>query len=401
MCKILLTCLLALSLTPCLSGEIMINSLGGKLSFSIVASTDSVSVEIEKNESMVFGTMTITNDGDDPFAVALSMGHNSPWELVSKFSDRDEEIMFYGIFTDNKPAVDDFDKHDVIFMTETIAHVNTFAKASDKKGVKGYDIGKGEQRSLFFRIDSPSTTVHIDEAYSFNVNATIISSVKISEKIGLGGGTIEIPNKIKLNIPPGAVKGTTEISVLKRNVELLSRGNGSAKDGPPVCAYEFFPSGLTFEIPVMVEMSYLDGVVPEGEEDNLRVFYWDGIEWRYIGGEVDKENKVVIAKLSHFSIYAILPAKEVLPVRPAEKIITPALRDGNNDQANFDGLAGKDVDISIYDITGRKVRTINALADGSFWDGEDGLDNIVESGVYIYQFELDGKMYSGTIAVAK
>lgn len=381
--------------------DIMISSLGGKLSFGISASSDSASVKIKKNESVVFGTMTIINDGDDPFSVALSMSHGSPWKLVEKFTDRNEEIMFYGIFSAAPPAVDDFNKHDVISSEKTIAFSDIFAKATDNKEVKGYDVGQNERRNLFFRIDAPSATVHTDKEYSFNIKATIISSVKTAKKIGVDGGTLDIPNKIILYIPPGAVRGPVEISVLRKNVSLLSKGNGSAKDGPPVCAYEFFPPGLAFQVPVTVEMSYLEGLIPEGEEDNLKIFYWDGFEWRYIGGELDKEKKCVIAKLVHFSIYAILPVKKVLSVRPAEKIITPDTKDGINDVATFDGLAGKDVEINIYDITGRKVRTVNVQSEGNLWDGGDGLDNVVESGVYIYQFDLDGKMYSGTIAVAK
>ena len=67
---------------------------------------------------------------------------------------------------------------------------------------------------------------------------------------------------------------------------------------------------------------------------------------------------------------------------------------------------GDDFEIRIYDITGRLVKIINqASPSGPRWDGVDDLGNLVESGVYIYQFKADVggtmKLISGTIAVAK
>ena len=114
-----------------------------------------------------------------------------------------------------------------------------------------------------------------------------------------------------------------------------------------------------------------------------------------------KKNKVVKTKIVHLSIYALFAFTGVPEYRPKERIITPSYQDGKNDIANFDILVGKDVEIKIYDITGRKVRTVNVLTEGNIWNGKDGFGNLVESGVYLYQFKLDEKLYSGTIAVAK
>jgi len=45
-------------------------------------------------------------------------------------------------------------------------------------------------------------------------------------------------------------------------------------------------------------------------------------------------------------------------------------------------------EIKIFDITGRKIRSVSAGT--GKWDGKDDGGTIVESGVYIYQFTVDG-----------
>jgi flagellar hook assembly protein FlgD len=54
--------------------------------------------------------------------------------------------------------------------------------------------------------------------------------------------------------------------------------------------------------------------------------------------------------------------------------------------------------VKIYDITGRLIRTIENT---DRWDGRDDDGNIVESGIYIYQFKKAGQRISGTIIVVK
>jgi gliding motility-associated-like protein len=93
----------------------------------------------------------------------------------------------------------------------------------------------------------------------------------------------------------------------------------------------------------------------------------------------------------------LFPVNSLSPedYRPAKKIITPN-GDGINDEADFSGLAEE---VKIFDITGRKIRSVSAGT--GQWDGKDDDGSVVESGVYIYQFKVDGTLVSGVIAVAK
>ena len=122
---------------------------------------------------------------------------------------------------------------------------------------------------------------------------------------------------------------------------------------------------------------------------------------------MDTSLNTISTKITHFSLYAVFPVGplDADDYRPKEKIITPASIDTHNDCATFTGLYDE-FEINIYDITGRKVITIDQdSAIVPEWYGKDELGNVVESGVYIYQFraKVNGKMklVSGTIVVAK
>lgn len=167
--------------------------------------------------------------------------------------------------------------------------------------------------------------------------------------------------------------------------------------------YSFGPDGTVFNKAVTLTLLYLD-LNNDGRDDatgynadTLRVFWWDGFEWRYLGGTVDRNSRTVSVPVMHFSLYALFPAQEPSAddYRPKENIITPN-GDGINDMATFGIPAG--VTIKVFDTVGRVIRTLDGI---TVWDGKDDGATIVESGVYIYQFRVNGKLISGVIVVAK
>jgi gliding motility-associated-like protein len=92
--------------------------------------------------------------------------------------------------------------------------------------------------------------------------------------------------------------------------------------------------------------------------------------------------------------------------KPKKKIITPN-RDGNNDIIDFNGfnlllangyknIVGKPV--KIYGVNGKLIKELDSC---SVWDGTDNNGSVVESGVYIYQYEVNGKVVSGSVTVVK
>jgi gliding motility-associated-like protein len=163
---------------------------------------------------------------------------------------------------------------------------------------------------------------------------------------------------------------------------------------------------------VLFSLLYPDFVFPQGQdgvldgttsrEDRASVLWWDGFRWRRLGGAIDSLRNTITARLGFFSYMAIVPAAPISPQdrRPFERIITPN-GDGVNDTAVFSlGDVNQNVRVQIFDATGHRVRTLNSL-NTIDWDGRDDGGRIVESGVYIYQYEVDGQLVSGLIAVAK
>lgn len=244
----------------------------------------------------------------------------------------------------------------------------------------------------------------------------------IIETVGSKGGKVILPDgnsddgEVMVDIPEGALSKDTKI-IIKQITDLSKiPGYSEADDWQPVAIYNFTEEGIKFKKAVTMTLLYFDldnngkpedweGKETEFNESQLACYWWDGITWRPVGGKIDSDRNIVTVKVSHFSYYGLFKARPmgISEYRPKERIITPAYVDGKNDVAYFSGLSGQTTTIRIYDITGKKIRTIDG--EPYEWDGKDEDGNIVESGVYIYQFKanVNGKKRSvnGTIAVAK
>ncbi|MBI3012159.1 MAG: gliding motility-associated C-terminal domain-containing protein [Elusimicrobia bacterium] len=168
-------------------------------------------------------------------------------------------------------------------------------------------------------------------------------------------------------------------------------------------AVEFGPSGTVFASPVTITVGYSDtdqdGLVDGSnfDERNMRIFWYDGLEWRNLGGTVNVASNTVSVPISHFSIYGLFPAGDPTAeeVRPKEKVITPN-GDGVNDLAQF-GVSGS-YEIRIFNTFGREIKKLVNL---SVWNGKNEDGETVESGDYLYQVKTTTYRVSGVIGVAR
>lgn len=385
-------------------GQIKLNLVDENISFKITSSTFS-EIEINKNYAQdingnfitTFGTMNILNNGNVSFDISLSIiSTTTKNRVVTTKPIKNNEFRFYSVFSNTIPSYEKFDYDDILSSVTKLSSIETFAISNEPKNVKGYDVSSGSTRTLFFRLDL-STNI-ISTIANFYLTITVVSSEYASEQISaVEGGKVTIQDRLMLEIPAGSLTKDEIISVIEKPKNLFKLLNNTES----TMVYEFFPKGIIFRKPVKLTYYYKNREVSSEDEDKLRVYYWDGHNWRYVGGEVNKTEKTVSCYISHFSVYGLFPAISIPNYKPLEKIITPALRDGINDVATFDGLMSENVSIKIFDITGRLIRTVEVLKDGNIWDGKDSNGNIVESGVYIYQFKYNDKQYSGTIIVAK
>lgn len=116
---------------------------------------------------------------------------------------------------------------------------------------------------------------------------------------GVDGGRVSA-GRFTVEVPPGAISGTGEISVtvpdssvLRVDLHILNAPNA-------------------FEVPVTLEVSYagVDGN-PDADPAYYKIFWFDeqARVWRMLQTEVDLERQVVSTRLEHFSTYGVLEAK--------------------------------------------------------------------------------------------
>jgi hypothetical protein len=232
----------------------------------------------------------------------------------------------------------------------------------------------------------------------------IVVNPTTTKQITSQGGTVTVVDgnpedgetQIRISAGEIAERATVSITYKPQQYVPSAEGNPFVKGDKPVVAYDFSLS--TGTAAVTITLLYLDlnhdGLEDTTGEDEttLKIFHWSGEVWEKVGGIVNPIRNTITVDAPHLSLYGIFPV--VREPRPEEKIITPN-DDGINDYAEFHGFDGS---VKIYDITGRLIRTIENT---DRWDGRDDDGNIVESGIYIYQFKKTGQRISGTIIVVK
>jgi hypothetical protein len=177
------------------------------------------------------------------------------------------------------------------------------------------------------------TTEEDDGVYEINITVSdgeftdeISIMLYVRELLDPGvGGIIEYGDVI-MTVPAGAlppddftdiqISEVTETDYMEENyLEVVGR------------VYRFTPSGMIFNPPVQVEISYDEDEVEN--EENIDAFLYKLIDseeevyrWVPLGADVDTENNVLLFELTHFSEYAI---QEVVAdiVAPTVEIRSP------------------------------------------------------------------------------
>jgi hypothetical protein len=212
--------------------------------------------------------------------------------------------------------------------------------------------------------------------------------------------------KTTLSFPPGALSQPGTLVVRAKDPALLPSGPGGRS---PIIAYDFSLNGTSLLREVVITLSYParpDGTVGAqlGSPDSLAP-YWlsTGFNWIVMGPRhLDPTLHTVSMTSPHFSTFALFLSGATSAAdlaRSIPRIITPN-GDGHNDTADFSSI-NTDDGVHLYDAKGRRVRTLSGVGSALIWSGTDDEGRIVESGVYIYQFTVNGERVSGVILVAK
>jgi hypothetical protein len=250
-----------------------------------------------------------------------------------------------------------------------------------------------------------------------NADWTIHASKNFKKTMHERVGIRKSPQGHSVDIPADAFPGNPELLLTIENEidneisaeEKNNRNVSSAKKGLKSItkAVKFGPHGMKFEKPITIALNYNSNDMPEGaKEENLRICYWnpETEEWEPMASTVSKEDKLVRAQTSHFSVYQIMaditPA-EVPAVIPANftlgnvyvfpnpaAAVEPSIHIESNDADS--------VLIRIYSVSGREVKELNinqaaTLIDdgsGAKFAYEKALGTDMPSGIYFYYVEV-------------
>ncbi len=172
---------------------------------------------------------------------------------------------------------------------------------------------------------------------------------------------------------------------------------------------------LYFYYPSVVSNQYPDS-------DKLGIYYWKETtgDWIRVGGQVDVNNKFIIAKVSYLHRYysvlenALRLEGVIRNVTASPKVFTPVARGEVPDpdygiakvSFEFDKVYNE-YEVAIYSLDGKLVKRFKksspeGYANGEIgWDGTDMDGKMVRNGVYIYRIKVADNVYTGTIILVK
>lgn len=143
-------------------------------------------------------------------------------------------------------------------------------------------------------------------------------------------------------------------------------------------------------------------------EKDLGMFWNNGVEYKKLYGKVDTLNQVVAVKtpnLGRFQIRTIYRDGAVtFDISNITSRVFSPNGDGLNDAVTFlfDNPRASFVEGKVYDLRGAFVADMKPgfMADTLTWDGKMN-GRVVTSGVYLYEIRAEGRIFNGTLVVAR
>jgi hypothetical protein len=166
----------------------------------------------------------------------------------------------------------------------------------------------------------------------------------------------------------------------------------------PIIAYEFTPVDVIVNSQSLmpsITLYYGNLVV---DTNNIEVRWLNGTRWETVNFTNDPNMCTVTVNLaltnSKFGYYAVF---DKVPLsdndyRPVYRVFSPGSK------LQFRNLQSGD-SITIFDINGRQIKRITSSPFD--WDGRKDGGSYAESGSYIYQIKVNGKIISGSIVFAR
>jgi len=198
--------------------------------------------------------------------------------------------------------------------------------------------------------------------------------------------------------------------VIKSYSFIATKGQSGKEIKDFVFAKPLAKIALTYEVE-NGHVKRASSVPADRASEQLALFWFNGLEWIKLGGEVDESLHQVMIKSKRIGKYMIKESLRatsfVIEGIQPDKIFTPN-GDGWNDYFEIQYANPKDGTVKgrIYDLRGALVAEMGkgATENSLRWEGKDVNENPAPGGVYIYQIQVTGpenKVINGTVVVAR
>ena len=125
----------------------------------------------------------------------------------------------------------------------------------------------------------------------------------VTETIGAAGGTLDMPDKMNLEIPAGALAADIEFTAGPADTpQPLPTGYVAVSD-----FFDIEPSGTDFGQDADLTLFYNADDLPQFiTEDMLEVFTHDGARWDDLGGPIDEDANSMTVQIGHLSQFVVV-----------------------------------------------------------------------------------------------
>jgi len=369
-----------------------------------------------KKENEVLYTLDTDSFPDDNYKICLTVLNNKQYHHTD----------IVPVTIDNTPPVAKIEKPAV--EVDTISCFVTISGEATDDNLTGFTLKHARVGE-----NDPSKFVLIDTSFSIwntmGLNGYYTLYLTVTDHGGLTAiyqRSIYIDNPIfeksdglekrmeefSLYIPPNGYKSAV-ICIEKKTIYAFGYDPLAVTPTKLICQIHSNIDEKKFYKPTTFKINYGDIDFNEFEENKLAVFHWENNGWHFVGGTVDKDNKVISTAIEQIGVYGLFERKKAadiiandLKLACQPRVFSPR-GGGYKTETNLTINLEKDcnVTIKIFNLAGRLVKILcehkpMTMGSGSIsWNGLDNDDRYCVSGLYVVLFQAGGKEATQTVMV--
>ena len=135
---------------------------GTNISISIDSSAYDFGTVLKNSTNVAVSSITVTNDGNVAERYSLHLASPAGWTATTDTAPGAEEFRFCGNFQTATAQSDHFviavSSSDAVGTSQAVCSNADFAKDDEGEAAKGYNVPSGQDRYLWFRFESPTST---------------------------------------------------------------------------------------------------------------------------------------------------------------------------------------------------------------------------------------------------